>query len=342
MRLSIVCIIALFCFHGIGAQNLKISVKKDRVVFHQWNTSTSAMNVFLIDNDSQIQVKGSFKKVAQDLVFIPKFSLLQNVSYVLRSKSLRFPFSLKAESTAAPAVTHIFPTADTLPENLLRMYIQFSQPMKTTGNIEKIRLKNEKGQEIKGAIFNNVYELWDDTQTQLTIIFDPSRVKTGLIANETLGRALQPNKTFKIIIDDLEDIYGNTLAQPYIKTFSVTKADIISPDTESWRLNLPKSRSKSPLSINFQHSIDRMSLMSRIQLFNENNEVVNGAISIKNEEKTWEFIPNEEWVDGEYVLKVNSRLADPSGNNLNGLFDHTIGSLKNKKEGKIIEIPIKI
>ena len=89
------------------------------------------------------------------------------------------------------------------------MYIQFSQPMKTKGNIEKIKLLNEQGIEVKGAIFNNVYELWDDSQTQLTIIFDPSRVKTGLIANETLGRSLKPNKIFKSIYANIVHIFRN-------------------------------------------------------------------------------------------------------------------------------------
>jgi len=342
MKLSFVFLVtSLWCNITI-AQDINITAKKECVVFHQWDVPSSHLEVFLMDDNTQITVNGSFSKVANDLIFIPKFSLLQNVSYVLKTKDERFPFSLKAKHNSAPKVTAIYPTANELPENLLRMYIQFSQPMKTKGNIERVRLVDENEREIQGAIFNNVYELWDDSQTQLTIIFDPSRVKTGLIANETLGRALQPNKTFKLVIDGLEDIYGKQLEQPHSKSFSVTKADVVSPETSSWEYELPKPNSKAPLAIHFNDIIDRMSLQNRIQLFNEKNEVIKGTIHLKNEEKTWEFKPEKQWVKGNYRLKVNSRLADPSGNNLNGLFDHTIGSLKNKKEGAVIEIPFKI
>ncbi|MEM7513074.1 MAG: hypothetical protein AAF388_19250, partial [Bacteroidota bacterium] len=44
------------------------------------------------------------------------------------------------EKERGPEISAIYPSADTLPENLLRMYIQFSSPMKTVGNLEKIQL----------------------------------------------------------------------------------------------------------------------------------------------------------------------------------------------------------
>tara|TARA_B110000240_G_scaffold197671_1_gene253780 strand:- start:1817 stop:2860 length:1044 start_codon:yes stop_codon:yes gene_type:complete len=344
MKFLILFTIILLRINSATAQDMDTTIQKERIVFHQWDLETNDLAVFLVDGVNgklvHILVNGNFKKIENDLVFIPQFPLLQNISYVLKTKNHEIPFSLKAKNYSSPTVTAIYPTANELPENLLRMYIQFSQPMKTKGNIEKIKLLNEQGIEVKGAIFNNVYELWDDSQTQLTIIFDPSRVKTGLIANETLGRSLKPNKIFKIIIVDLENVYGKKLLQSYVKTFSVTKADVTSPDTESWRFKLPKSDSKTPLSINFKSSIDKMSLQHRIQLLNENDKVIKGVIFLKNKEKIWEFIPQELWTAGKYTLKVNSRLADPSGNNLNGLFDHDIGGLKNKQEGQIVQIPI--
>lgn len=342
MKLSIVLIIISLWLNTLIAQHQKITVTNECVTFRQWNTPTHSLAVFLVDDNNDISINGEFKKTGKDLVFIPEFPLLATVSYKLKSENETFNFSLKEKIHPIPIVTKIHPTSDTLPENLLRMYIQFSNPMKVVGNIEKIQLIDENEQEVKGAIFNNVYELWDDSQTQLTIIFDPSRVKTGLLANEALGRALQLNKKYKIVIQDLEDIYGQKLTESYVKPFSVIAEDVISPDTDSWEFVLPKSLSKKPLTIQFKNSIDKMSLLHRIRLFNTNNAIIKGTILIENEEKTWKFIPQEKWIAGNYTLKINSRLADPSGNNLNGLFDHTIGSLKNKQEGEIIEIPIKI
>ena len=342
MKVSIVFVILSLWSNILIAQDLKIIVKNERVVFYQWNAPIHNLAVFLVDSNDTIRIHGDFIKTDEDLVFIPEFPLLDKVAYRLKSGNETFDFSVKAKIDTIPSVTHVYPTADTLPENLLRMYIQFSNPMKTLGNIEKIRLINENQKEVIGAIFNNVYELWDDSQTQLTIIFDPSRVKTGLVANETLGRALQSNKQYKIVIGDLEDIYGQKLTQPYIKSFSVVTADIVSPDSNYWKFVLPKANSKSVLAIHFLDTVDRMSLLNRIQVFNAKNELITGSIYLKNKEKTWEFIPDNKWLSKDYVLRINSRLADPSGNNLNGLFDHNIGSLKNKQEGKIIEIPFQV
>jgi len=241
-----------------------------------------------------------------------------------------------------PKVVNIYPTADTLPENLLRLYIQFSHSMKAINNLENIKLIDEQGLEIKGAIFNNVYELWDAEQKQLTLILDPSRVKTGLVANKNLGRALEPNKRFQLLIEKAEDIYGNQLTTPYSKNIYVSKEDREIPDIKNWKIITPESNTISPLEINFPQVLDRLSLFHRLRLLNENDEIISGEIEVVNQEKTWRFIPIEKWKKGIYTLQINSRLEDPCGNNINGLFDHEIGSLKNEYEGEIMELDIEL
>ena len=135
-----------------------------------------------------------------------------------------------------PVVTTIYPTSDTLPENLLRFYVQFSKPMKTINNLENIELVDEDGNVVKGAIFNNVYELWDKEQQQLTLILDPARVKTGLVAHKERGRALQAGKSFQLVIRQAEDIYGNQLKVPFIKPIYVIATDTVSPDISHWNI----------------------------------------------------------------------------------------------------------
>ena len=116
--------------------------------------------------------------------------------------------SLKENKTTL-RITSVYPTTDTLPENLLRLYIQFSQPMKAVNNLENLKLLDENEKEIKGAIFNNVYELWDSEQKQLTIILDPARVKTDLVVNSEQGRALQSGKYYKLVIEKAEVLMDN-------------------------------------------------------------------------------------------------------------------------------------
>ena len=240
-----------------------------------------------------------------------------------------------------PEVTMVYPSSDMLPENLLRMYIQFSKPMKTVGNLEKIRLLNNAGHELSGAIFNNVYELWSQDQTQLTLILDPARVKTGLIANDRLGRALRSGQTYELLINDLENINHQKI-KPYIKRFHVVEADFKPPDIDSWKMTMPMVASKDPLRLIFSERVDQMSLHHRLVIVDENQTVVKGTIAIASKETEWHFFPVENWKEGSYSIFVNARLADPSGNNLNGLFDHRIDSLKYEHEGKILNLDFEI
>lgn len=249
---------------------------------------------------------------------------------------------LNTKLNSSPEVVNIYPTSEILPENLLRFYVEFSNSMRIVNNLENIKLLDEKGKEIKGAIFNNVYELWDSEQKQLTLILDPARVKTGLKANENFGRALQANKKYQLIIEKAEDIYGNPLDQPYVKEFFVKEEDMKIPDFNNWKLTLPKSNSFQAFKIQSPQAIDRLSLLNKIVLVNSKKEIIDGEIEISNQEKEWSFSPKHKWEKGTYMLIINSRLEDPCGNNLNGLFDHKIGSLKNEEEGKLNEIKIEI
>ena len=238
----------------------------------------------------------------------------------------------------SPKVTKIFPSSDTLPANLLRMYVQFSEPMKTTGNLEKIVLLDENEREVKGAIFNNVYELWDKEQLQLTLIFDPARVKTGLQANEKLGRALKPNKNYQLILEGLETI-DHRLISPYAKRFFVDVADTIQPNINNWNIAAPKIGTSSALKISLQQEADWMSLNHRLLVTDETGSFIDGRIEIGFDQKEWSFFPTEKWERKKYFLNVNTRFADPCGNNLNGLFNHSVGSLEYESEETIIKIP---
>ncbi|MEM6380365.1 MAG: hypothetical protein AAF705_19405 [Bacteroidota bacterium] len=247
-----------------------------------------------------------------------------------------------AKEVETPVITAIYPSSDTLPENLLRMYIHFSKSMKTLGNLEKIKLVDEEGQEVFGAIFNNAYELWDKEQKQLTLLFDPSRVKTGLSAHNEKGRSLRVGKNYKLLVGQLEDVEGKQLRAVYTKSFVVSQEDRLSPNTALWELKIPQANSLAPLIVRFPDMLDRLSLLQRLQLINESHQPIAGQVEILQRETEWQLMPSEKWVAGNYHLYIHGRLEDPSGNNLNGLFDHKVGSLKNKQEGVIETISITI
>ncbi len=264
------------------------------------------------------------------------------LKYFLVAAIVLMAFLNCAKSVKLPTVETVYPTATVLPENLLRMYVQFSQPMKTVGNLEKIKLIDAKGEKVKNIFFNNVHELWNKDQTQLTLLLDPARVKTGLRANQSLGRALVPGNNYTLVIDGLEDVHHQKMSTPFMKKIAVRKADVQIPDTKNWNFLIPLSNSKGSLKIHFSDMLDYNSLQQRLMVTNLENQPIKGTISIQKNETEWNFVPEEIWSSGIYLLHVNFRLEDPSGNNLNGLFDHNIGSLKYKKEGVVVSVPFKI
>ena len=246
------------------------------------------------------------------------------------------------QKISRPNVVAFYPSSDTLPDNILRMYVSFSTPMKTRGNLEKIRLLDALGNEIESPLLEMNEELWDVNQQQLTILFDPSRVKTGLIAHQQLGRALRQGQTYQLRIEGVENVDHQKLVRPYIKQFHVVESDTVAPDIKKWAIKKPDPQTMDPLIVTFKGVVDQFSLRHRLVLTDDKKEPVLGQVEIGSYETQWHFTPHTPWLAGEYVLHVNARLADPAGNNLNGLFDHEAGALRFEKEGELLTLDIQI
>ncbi|MEQ1693380.1 MAG: hypothetical protein ABMA00_18960, partial [Gemmatimonas sp.] len=101
---------------------------------------------------------------------------------------LLFRFALPAgDRTPRTAVRAIFPGSDTVPENLLRLYIEFSAPMSRTGGLDYITLRDEGDLEVKSAFLPLDADFWNDDRTRYTAFLDPGRVKRGILPNEQMG-----------------------------------------------------------------------------------------------------------------------------------------------------------
>ncbi len=304
-----------------------------------WDAKANKANASSIFGKTDIDENGV-------MTFIPEFPFLTGNQYKVELNysgvHQKEILSFKRGNDGFPEVVTIYPSADSLPENMLRFYISFSHPMKTIDNIRRIQLLDNKGLEVKGAIFNNVQELWDKEQKTLTIILDPSRVKTDLIANKELGRSLKEGGNYTLVIKDFESVDHSAMIGSFSKQFYVEAEDLIAPNIQDWILTIPERNSSNALLVKFPDMLDRFSLLNRIQLIDENGISVEGEKAIGYQQRNWAFYPTNNWEKGVYKLLVNSRLADPSGNNLNGLFDHKIGTLKHKREGEVLFLEFQV
>lgn len=331
------------------SSDVQIRVEDGVVHLEYWTPSNIADNggVKLYVWDEALQapnepaVAGQLVSVpGGGLAYAPLFPLDSHTSYLLTIENASFEHLIEGATTTGtpPAVTHVYPSRDTLPENLLRMYIQFSQPMKTTGNLEQISIIDEDGREIVDAIFNNVYELWNADQTQLTLLFDPARVKTGLEAHDRYGRALRAGRSYTLQVEGLLDVHGVEMASTFHKTIHVVGEDRVAPAVDLWTLEIPQAETRSAVIVHFPDVVDHLSLHSSIALTTAEGTSLQGKVRINAEETAWMFTPADPWEKGTYMLQVNARLEDPAGNNLNGLFDHKAGSLRYEKEGQRIPV----
>lgn len=222
-------------------------------------------------------------------------------------------------------VSAVYPTADVLPENLLRFYIYFSKPMKRTNVLSSIYLADEKGNKLEGVFLDNKFDLWSPDNTRLTLLFDPGRVKTGLVAHNAMGRALKPGNDYQLVIDDkLQDANNCDLEKTYKKHFRATTQDYESPNAEKWVIKKPKVNTREALTVLFNGKIDHLSLAYRVRVKTEHGQSVSGKISLANDEREWKFTPSLPWKSGNYSLVVDPKLEDIAGNRVTGLFDQPL------------------
>ncbi len=238
----------------------------------------------------------------------------------------------RARDTDTLAITDVYPTSDVLPENLLRFYIYFSKPMQREDALASIRLLDQDGKTIEGAFLANRFDLWSADGKRLTLLFDPGRVKTGLVANQTMGRALEAGHRYELQINNtLLAMDGTALPAACRKKFRVVEADLRAISVADWSLTLPASDSREALEVNLGRPHDHVSLAYRLRVRDKDNKVVKGAIELAKGESVWKFTPAKPWQPGDYRLVVDSHLEDVAGNRITGSFERPVDKSEKPK-----------
>lgn len=303
---------------AISAESLKQTLRVDL------KTSPTAQGIL-----------GEYKNTGDEIIFRPLIPLTRGLTYTVRLRDqvvseIKVP---EADPSSAPMVLAVYPTKDSLPDNLLKIYIKFSKPMKEGEALQHILLLKNESDTIPSAFLDLQPELWNNEQTMLTIWLDPGRIKRDLQPNKMMGAPLEPGAHYQLIIDkNWRDTEGSPLAQGFDKRFHIISRDSISPDPSNWKLNSPTKNTKKSLFVDFPESLDYGVLNNVFRVLDEKKAVVMGSIWIKPAETGIVFTPSTEWKTGKYTLEIESRLEDLAGNNLNRLFDNDL--TKNKKKSQ--------
>ncbi len=271
---------------------------------------------------------GEYALEGTSLVFRPRFPLRPGLRYraVFQPPGgarVENVFEIpKAPAVATTAVEQVFPTAAELPENVLKFYIHFSAAMSRREAYRRIRLLNEQGQAVELPFLEIDEELWDRDGKRLTILFDPGRIKRGLVPNEEVGPPIVQGRRYTLVIDAAwPDAEGNPMKQGLRRTFHVTPAERRPVELKTWRVTAPGAGSAQALEVIFPRPMDRALLDRLIDVRDPAGRSVPGSIHVDREETRWRFTPQQPWRAGAYRLRVNTALEDISGNKVDRPFD---------------------
>ena len=222
----------------------------------------------------------------------------------------------------ANVVSHIYPSAEQLPENQLKFYLHFSAPMSRGEAYRHIHLLDGKGHEVEGAFLELGEELWDREMVRFTLLCDPGRVKRGLKPREELGPVLQESGHYTLVVDRAwRDAAGNPLADSARKSFGVLAPDDLPIDPAAWKVEPPSAAGRDPLVVRFGESLDHSLLQRVLEVQSADGEKVAGAIDVVDSETCWRFRPQEPWLPGDYRLVVRTTLEDLAGNSIGKTFE---------------------
>jgi hypothetical protein len=237
-------------------------------------------------------------------------------------------FSLPKETgTGHTQVRHVFPSDDSLPENLLRFYACFSNPMQRGWAEEHVALLGPNGRPAPDALYRPPVELWDTSMMCLTILLDPGRLKRGVGPNRALGPPLRAGQEYALVIrPGMVDLSGRPVDEGFCKPFHVTKAvrEPIAP--EQWEVLPPKPMSRQPLELRFPVPLDWAQLWHAITIAAEGGQLIGGRVSVEHGERRWRFTPNSPWKSGSYYIVIASGLEDVCGNTPLEAFDRPLRS----------------
>lgn len=266
------------------------------------------------------------------LVFTPTFPWAPGSQYVAewfgaemdRLPLLRSIWGIKNQAPMSKThVVQIFPTADILPENLLKFYIEFSHPMQRGGIYQHIHLINGAGDEVEAPFLEVDEELWDPQLRRLTLFIDPGRVKRGVRPLEEVGAALEANSEFRLIIDKAWlDAKGAPLKNGAEKIFQVIAPDRSVPDPSQWKICYPAAGLHLPLIVRFEEPLDFALASSRIDVFSVEEQLrITGTPTLIEMETVWVFVPSTPWKAGEYNLRISHLIEDLAGNQVGKPFE---------------------
>jgi hypothetical protein len=310
-----------------------ISIKLEGGTFRVegWNVTaepsqgwSSVFPVYAGESSAQAML-GSYTVTGHMLAFHPRFPLSPGVRYhavFIGKERVEAAFEGPRATNPLTRVERIYPSTATLPSNALRLYVYFSAPMSRGEAWQHIHLIDaDTNRRVELPFLELEQELWDQNNERLTVLFDPGRIKRGLVPTTEIGPAVVEGKRYRLVIDrEWHDARGVALVEGFEKSFRGGPSDRVPPEPKGWHITAPKAGTTEALVIAFPKPMDYVLLQRTIGIFKDDGEIP-GKIAIYRNETEWQFTPLEAWKSGSYRITADNILEDISGNHLDRPFD---------------------
>ena len=251
---------------------------------------------------------------------------------------------LPAAAASAPTyVTGIYPSGGDVPENQLRMYINFSAPMGRRGGLEHVRLLDESGALVVDPFLPLDAEFWNHDRTRYTLFFDPGRQKRGILPNREMGPSLVAGRRYTLVVDRRwVDGHGRPLRETFSWPFRVGAPDLRPLDQAEWRVTAPAQGTREPLRVDFPEPLDHGLLLRAIGVRRDGQPVA-GDVRVEAHERRWLLTPTEAWQPGRYEIVALSILEDLAGNRIGRAFEiDAFERIDKAREPEVTSIPFSL
>ena len=270
---------------------------------------------------------GKVVRDGDDACFVPRFPFVEGTTYtvLVEGREIAALVRPRTEAEATTAVVAIHPTAREVPRNLLRFYIHFSSRMSEGYASDHIRLVDDDGHPMIGALLPTEHELWDGERRRLTVLLDPARIKRGLAGHRALGYPLRDGASFRLIVDStFRDARGIALRGDAERRYTVRGDERSRVEPREWMISEPRCGGRAPLEVEFPRPLDYALVDRCLRVIGPDGGTVDGTTAVGFEERSWAFVPRIDWPPGRHSLVVDPALEDVAGNSVNRVFDRDI------------------
>jgi hypothetical protein len=278
-----------------------------------------------------VPTAGSWERVEDKTWFTPRFAATPGTTYlVLKPSDDRAEGWRELARADVPAakrepsalVETIDPSVREVPANLLRFSVTFSVAMDEGSATGSIRLLDESGAELQGALLEMPPELWDRDRRRLTVLLEPGRIKRGLQPNVQAGAPLREGHTVTLVVGaGVRDAAGSPLLRAASRTYRVSAPIRSRIDPHRWDVQWPDANS-SDLVVLFDRPLDRALVRRYLRAVDENEHPVPGRVSLDEDAQRWVFTPTDR--EANIRLRVDARLEDLAGNSVRRVFDREL------------------